>query len=103
MSGASAGVSLRCSEEPVGEPSLKRTKGRAVNRVDDDWNTRLPGGDSPENAGFATVGMNDIRPGLDEHPAQSPHCQNVLPGMDRTDQLWDDRERLRHRCEFALQ
>lgn len=54
------GVTLGGGEDGVGEVSLERAEGRAVDVVDDDGNFGACGGDASEDAGFAAVGVNDV-------------------------------------------
>lgn len=58
-----------------------------MNGVDDDRHAGARGGEASEDAGFAAVGVNDVRPGAAENFGELPQRACVLPGMNGADEF----------------
>ena len=62
MSGDPGGVALRRTKQRIGYRALEGAEGWPVNGVNDDRHARARRGEPAQNARFAAVGVNDLRP-----------------------------------------
>src|ERR1051325_6902806 len=55
VSGDFGGAPFCCAKRKVGQRTLERTKGGAVDGVDDDWHAGTRGSQAAQNTGFAAM------------------------------------------------
>ena len=89
MFGHSSGQALGAAEQAVGQAPLKRAERWAVNRVDDFWHAGAPGGQAPDEAGFAAVRVHDVRPERLEPALELPVGKIVAQRPDGPDEFGD--------------
>ena len=75
MGGDPGGNTFRRAKQRVGQRALKGAEGWPVNGVEDDRHARAGGGEPAQNAGFAAVGVDDVR------PARAKQLGEPLPGQ----------------------
>ena len=83
-------VTFGGGEDGIGEVSLKRAEGWAVNVVDDDGDFGACGGDAPKDTGFAAVCVNDVGLLFFELSRQLPECEEIFQRMNGADEGGDD-------------
>ena len=86
-------VSFGSGEKGVGEVSLERAEGRAMDVVDDDGNVGAGGGDASEDSSFAAVGVDDVGLLCFEQSRQVLEREEIFQRMNRADEGGDDCEK----------
>ena len=84
------------TENKIAQLVLKISKRRAVNRVDDDRNTRALCSEPSKDSRFAAVGMNDVGLLLAENGFEFLQRAPVMDWVNGTDQLGHERKRFRY-------
>ena len=78
MRGGAGCVTFGGGKNPVGQPSLKRSEGWAVNVVDDHRHARAPGREAAENSRLAAVRVDNVRPLLAQDFFKLPQREPVF-------------------------
>src|ERR1700722_1592032 len=73
-----------------------------MNGMNEDGHTGATSSKAPKKAGFAAVGVNNVRMKLAKYADEMTPGDEVFPGVKRADQFGQKRERLREsgECRF---
>jgi hypothetical protein len=82
----SSGELFGSKEAGVGQGSLERPERRAMDGMNDDGDAGLAGSYSTEEAGFAAMGMEDVRFLVFQVPYELQQGPGILPGVDGADE-----------------
>src|SRR2546423_1120227 len=88
-------VSFGGTEHKIGEGALKRAERRAMNGMNNHWDTGACSGHSAENPRLSAVSVNYIRTLCAERSGESSQGTQVFPRMERTDKSWHNAQGLR--------